>query len=40
MTDAPPAPVVSGAPTEVAENVYVIPDGGVPLVPNIQPLAE
>jgi glyoxylase-like metal-dependent hydrolase (beta-lactamase superfamily II) len=35
MTNEPPAPVVSGAPTEVAENVYVIPDGGVPLVPNV-----
>jgi glyoxylase-like metal-dependent hydrolase (beta-lactamase superfamily II) len=35
MTDDPPAPVVSGEPNEVAENVYVIPDRGVPLVPNI-----
>lgn len=35
MSEGPPAPVVSGAPKEVAESVYVIPDGGVPLVPNI-----
>lgn len=35
MADEPPAPVVSGQPTEVADGVYVIPDGGVPLVPNI-----
>jgi glyoxylase-like metal-dependent hydrolase (beta-lactamase superfamily II) len=31
----PPAPVVTNAPTEVADGVYVIPDGRVPLVPNI-----
>ncbi len=31
----PPAPVVENEPTEIAAGVYVIPDGGVPLVPNI-----
>lgn len=31
----PPAPVVTNEPTEVAAGVYVIPDGRVPLVPNI-----
>ena len=31
----PPAPVVTNAPAEIAEGVYVIPDGRVPLVPNI-----
>lgn len=31
----PPAPVVANEPTEVAAGVYVIPDGRVPLVPNI-----
>lgn len=41
MTDTtaaqgPPPPVVSDAqPQEVARNVYVIPDGRVPLVPNV-----
>ena len=41
MTDttaaqSPPPPVVSDAqPQEVARNVYVIPDGRVPLVPNV-----
>jgi glyoxylase-like metal-dependent hydrolase (beta-lactamase superfamily II) len=31
-----PSPVISGAePEEVARNVYVIPDGRVPLVPNV-----
>ena len=34
-TLGPPAPVVTGAPTEIADDVYVIPDGRVPLVPNI-----
>jgi glyoxylase-like metal-dependent hydrolase (beta-lactamase superfamily II) len=34
-TQGPPAPVVTNAPTEIAEGVYVIPDGRVPLVPNI-----
>jgi len=32
--DVPP-PVVTAAPREVADGVYVIPDGRVPLVPNI-----
>ena len=31
----PPAPVVTGAPVEVADGVHVIPDGRVPLVPNV-----
>jgi glyoxylase-like metal-dependent hydrolase (beta-lactamase superfamily II) len=31
----PPAPVVNGSPTEIAEGVYVVPDGRVPLVPNV-----
>jgi glyoxylase-like metal-dependent hydrolase (beta-lactamase superfamily II) len=31
----PPAPVVSADPMEIAEGVYIIPDGRVPLVPNI-----
>ncbi len=31
----PPAPVVVSDPIEVARGVHVIPDGGVPLVPNI-----
>jgi glyoxylase-like metal-dependent hydrolase (beta-lactamase superfamily II) len=31
----PPAPVVTNAPSEVADGVYVISDGRVPLVPNI-----
>jgi glyoxylase-like metal-dependent hydrolase (beta-lactamase superfamily II) len=30
-----PAPVLSGSPTEIADGVYVIPDGRVPLVPNV-----
>ena len=30
-----PAPVLSGTPTEIAEGVHVIPDGRVPLVPNV-----
>lgn len=33
MTD--PAPVVNGTPQEVAPGVYVVPDGRVPLVPNV-----
>ena len=32
---APPAPVVSADPLEIAEGVYVLPDGRVPLVPNV-----
>ncbi len=31
----PPPPVVHGVPHEIAEGVYVIPDGRVPLVPNV-----
>ena len=31
----PPAPVVSANPIEIADDVYVIPDGRVPLVPNV-----
>ncbi len=31
----PPAPVVTNAPTQISDGVYVIPDGRVPLVPNI-----
>jgi glyoxylase-like metal-dependent hydrolase (beta-lactamase superfamily II) len=34
-TQEPPAPQVTNAPTEIAEGVHVIPDGRVPLVPNI-----
>jgi glyoxylase-like metal-dependent hydrolase (beta-lactamase superfamily II) len=30
-----PAPVVAGSPVEVAPDVFVIPDGRVPLVPNV-----
>jgi glyoxylase-like metal-dependent hydrolase (beta-lactamase superfamily II) len=30
-----PSPVVNGNPVEVADGVFVIPDGRVPLVPNI-----
>jgi glyoxylase-like metal-dependent hydrolase (beta-lactamase superfamily II) len=31
----PPAPVVNGSPQEIADGVYVVPDGRVPLVPNV-----
>jgi glyoxylase-like metal-dependent hydrolase (beta-lactamase superfamily II) len=31
----PPAPVIQGDPVEIADGVHVIPDGRVPLVPNI-----
>ena len=31
----PLPPVVSGAPEEIADGVFVVPDGRVPLVPNI-----
>src|SRR5712691_11112670 len=35
-TQAPPPPVVADvAPEEIAPGVYIIPDGRVPLVPNI-----
>ena len=33
--DKPVPPVVNGTPVEVADGVFVIPDGRVPLVPNI-----
>ncbi len=32
---SPPGPVVANEPTEIAEGIYVISDGRVPLVPNI-----
>ena len=32
---APAPPVVSAGPIEIADGVYVIPDGRIPLVPNI-----
>ncbi|MCW2976477.1 MAG: beta-lactamase [Actinomycetia bacterium] len=31
----PPPPVVGGVPREIADGVYVVPDGRVPLVPNV-----
>jgi glyoxylase-like metal-dependent hydrolase (beta-lactamase superfamily II) len=31
----PAPPVVNGAPREIADGVYVVPDGRVPLVPNV-----
>jgi glyoxylase-like metal-dependent hydrolase (beta-lactamase superfamily II) len=31
----PPAPVVNGSPQQIADGVYVVPDGRVPLVPNV-----
>jgi glyoxylase-like metal-dependent hydrolase (beta-lactamase superfamily II) len=34
-TDATPAPVIQNSPVEVADGVFVIPDGRVPLVPNV-----
>jgi glyoxylase-like metal-dependent hydrolase (beta-lactamase superfamily II) len=34
-TTTPPAPVVANSPVQVADGVFVIPDGRVPLVPNI-----
>src|SRR5256885_16651324 len=33
--EQPPAPVVNGTPTEIAAGVHVVPDGRVPLVPNV-----
>jgi glyoxylase-like metal-dependent hydrolase (beta-lactamase superfamily II) len=35
LTQSPPAPVIANEPVEVAAGVYVIPDGRVPLVPNV-----
>src|SRR5580693_3920841 len=32
---ATPPPVVRGEPAEVSDGVFVIPDGRVPLVPNV-----
>ncbi|MGH3132466.1 MAG: MBL fold metallo-hydrolase [Gaiellaceae bacterium] len=34
-TESPPPVISDAAPEEVARNVYVIPDGRVPLVPNV-----
>jgi glyoxylase-like metal-dependent hydrolase (beta-lactamase superfamily II) len=34
-TQGPPAPLIANAPREIAGDVHVIPDGRVPLVPNI-----
>ncbi len=34
-TETPPPPVIEQDPTEVADGVFVIPDGRVPLVPNV-----
>jgi glyoxylase-like metal-dependent hydrolase (beta-lactamase superfamily II) len=34
-SEMPPAPVLENDPTEVADGVFVIPDGRVPLVPNV-----
>jgi glyoxylase-like metal-dependent hydrolase (beta-lactamase superfamily II) len=34
-TDATPAPVVHNSPVEVSDGIFVIPDGRVPLVPNV-----
>ena len=34
-TDAAHAPVIENAPVEVSDGVFVIPDGRVPLVPNV-----
>jgi glyoxylase-like metal-dependent hydrolase (beta-lactamase superfamily II) len=33
--EMPPPPVIENEPTEVADGVFVIPDGRVPLVPNV-----
>ncbi len=35
MSKQPPPPVVAGAPEEVANGVFVVPDRRVPLVPNV-----
>ena len=35
MGEMPPAPVIENDPTEIADGVFVIPDGRVPLVPNV-----
>src|SRR5260221_14579996 len=31
----PPAPILRSEPEEIADRVYVLSDGGVPLVPNV-----
>lgn len=33
--EQPPAPIVNGTPSEIASGIYVVPDGRVPLVPNV-----
>lgn len=33
--ETPPPPVITGRPVEIAAGVFVVPDGGVELVPNI-----
>src|SRR6478672_2605072 len=35
IQQSPPVPLVRNEPVEVAAGVWVIPDGGVPLVPNV-----
>src|SRR3954466_912652 len=35
MSETPLAPVITNVPVEVADSVFVIPDGRVPLVPNV-----
>ena len=35
MTEEQPAPLITREPREIAEQVFVIPDNGVPLVPNV-----
>ena len=35
LTTAAAPPIVSGKPEEIADDVFVIPDGRVPLVPNV-----
>jgi glyoxylase-like metal-dependent hydrolase (beta-lactamase superfamily II) len=35
ITQTAPAPVVAGDPIEISDGVHVIPDGRVPLVPNV-----
>ena len=34
-TELPPAPILRSEPEEVADGVFVLSDGGVPLVPNV-----
>lgn len=35
MSEQPPLPLITNDPVEVSQDIYVIPDGGVPLVPNV-----